>query len=112
MPFVVRAFPIVRPVPELEAFLAQLKGPKRNETAEFYKRYGVHHESAYLQDTPGGKMLIVVTVLHDDKEAAPRYQAAAAEFDAWFKAEVCRLSGVDPNVTPLGPPTREMFRWP
>jgi hypothetical protein len=37
-------------------------------------------------------MLIVVTVLADDKEAAPRYKAASTEFDAWFKAEVCRLS--------------------
>ena len=63
MPFVVRAFPIVRPVAELKAFLDQLKGPKRAETAQ-------------------------------------------------FKAEVCRMSGVDPNVTPLGPPTQEMFRWP
>ena len=112
MPFVVRAFPLIRPVPEAKAFFAQLKGAKRADTDKFYRQYAVNHESAYLQETPHGNILIVVTVLKDDVEAAPRYQAAATEFDAWFKSEVKRLSGVDPNVTPLGPLTTEMFRWP
>jgi hypothetical protein len=112
MPFVVRAFPLVRPVAEAQAFFAQLKGPKRADVDRFYKQFGVNHEAAYLQDTPNGPLLIVVTVIKDDKEAAPRYQRADTEFEAWFKSEVKRLSGVDPNVTPLGPPTTELFRWP
>ena len=112
MPFVVRAFPLIRPVAEVKAFFTELRGRKRAETDKFYKQFAVQHESAYLQEMPHGNVLIVVTVLSDEKAAAPQYQAASTEFDNWFKSEVKRLSGVDPNVTPLGPPTTEMFRWP
>jgi hypothetical protein len=112
MPFVVRAFPLIRPVAEAKAFFAELNGRKRADTDRFYSQFSVQHESAYLQETPHGNMLIVVTVLSDHKEAAPRYQAASAEFETWFKQQVLHLSGVDPNKTPLGPPTTEMFRWP
>jgi len=112
MSYVVRAFPLIRPVAELHAFLSELRDARREDTDRFYRQYGITHESAYLQETASGKILIVVTVVEDRHEAAPRYQAASDEFQSWFKAQVLYLSGVDPNVTPLGPPTSEVFSWP
>jgi hypothetical protein len=111
MPYLVRAFPLIRPVAELHNFLSALSDAKHAETSRFYRQYGVSHESAYLQETEHGNILIVVTVLDDQQEAAPRYKAASEEFHAWFKEQVFHLSGVDPNVTPLGPPTAQVFSW-
>lgn len=111
MPFLVRAFPLIRPVEEARRFLADLAGPRRADTDQFYARYGVAHESVYLQDTAKGTIIIVVTLIKDAPEAGKRYGAAAEAFDAWFKGEVFRLTGVNPNEDPLGPPTTELFTW-
>jgi hypothetical protein len=110
MSYLVRAFPLIRPVDELRSFLSTLT--KRAETSRFYREYGILHESAYLQETKQGYIVIVVTVLEDQQEATPRYKAASDEFLTWFKQQIFHLTGVDPNVTPLGPPTTQEFSWP
>ena len=111
MAYLVRAFPLIRPVSELHTFLAALSGARREDTDRFYRYYDVSHESAYVQETPDGNLLIVVTVVRDHLKVAPRYKAASEDFHAWFKSQILYLTGVDPNVTPLGPPTTEVFSW-
>jgi hypothetical protein len=110
MAFVVRAYPLIRPDADLQKFVSALAGARAN-TDLFYRTYAVAHESAYVQETPQGRLLIVVTILKDDLEAALRYQAADQKFHAWFKEQVFFLTGVDPNVTPLGPTTTQVFSW-
>lgn len=111
MTFIVRAFPLVRPVAEVEAFFDQLR-ERRAETAAFYGQFGVRQELAFLQETAHGPLLLAVTEADNPGEAAPRYQAGQADFEAWFKGEVQRLSGIDPNLQPLGPSSRPLFHWP
>lgn len=111
MPLVVRAFPLRRPVSEVEEFADALMGPKRSETDAFYKQYGVAHESWHLQATDYGTWVIGVTWVESPDDAAPRYAAASEEFHTWFKDSIVHLTGVDPNVSPLGPPTRQLFSW-
>ena len=111
MPFVVRAFPLRGSVSELQAFASELTGPRLADAEQFYRHYGVDHESWHVQQTPNGSWVIAVTVLADPVEAAPRYANATQEFHVWFKDQVLSLTGVDPNKTPLGPPTTEIFSW-
>ena len=111
MPSVVRAFPLIRPVADLHSFIAALSGARRADTDKFYRQYGVSHESVYMQETPHGNLLIVVTTIEDQHQAAPLFKAACGEFHTWFKAQLLHLTGVDVNVTPLGPPTTEVFSW-
>ena len=112
MPNIVRAYPLVRPVSELRAFLSELTGSRRSETDKFYRHYGVTHESVHMQETAQDVLLIVVTTIQDQHQAAPLFKAASEDFHAWFKARLLHLTGVDANVTPLGPPTTEVFVWP
>jgi hypothetical protein len=57
-------------------------------------------------------MVIGVTRLAEDAaDAGRRYAASARDFDARFKGEVLRLSGVNPDTQPLGPPTTPVFLW-
>lgn len=111
MAIVVRAYPLRQQVDELRSFAAALSGDRKADTERFYRQYGVSHESWHLQDTPDGPWVISVTVADDPDEAAPRFAGATEEFNSWFKSQVLHLTGVDPTVTPLGPPTTQVFAW-
>ncbi len=111
MGLVVRAFPLTRPVEELHAFTSELSGNKGADADEFYRQYGISHESWHLQETEAGPWVIVVTVIDDATGAAARYAKAPEAFHSWFKSQVLALSGVDPSQKPLGPPTAQVFTW-
>lgn len=112
MQLVVRAFPLVGHVEDLAEFASDLHGPRSAETQAFYDRLGVCHESWHVQKTPLGPWVICCTLVDDVERAAPLYAESDGEFDRWFKRRVKELTGIDPNESPLGPPTREVFRWP
>jgi hypothetical protein len=107
----VRAFPVL---PGQEATLDHAFAEMRRrsaETRDFYRRHGVDRESAFLQETPSGPLLLVVTHFGapPPEETIRSYVASEQDFDHWFKEQVQRVTGVDPAVTPLGPPTRCVF---
>ena len=111
MPHLVRAFPLRGSITDLNAFAQALAGPRSGDAERFYRAYGVERESWHLQYTDHGPWVIAVTELADPVEAAPRYADATEAFHLWFKSQIEALTGVDPNVTPLGPPTRQVFEW-
>jgi hypothetical protein len=113
MPLVVRAFPLLPgKEDDLRAFASELAGRRLPEAAEFYRQFGVQQESWHLQQTPHGAWVIGVTDLTDDLEkAAQAYADSERPFDRWFKDQVLNISGVDPDVEPLGPPTEAIFDW-
>ena len=111
MPQIVRAFPLRGSVNDLNAFAKALAGPRSGDAARFYRHYGVERESWHLQHTDHGPWVIAVTEFTDPVEAAPRCAESIEAFHLWFKSQVEALTGVDPNIAPLGPPTREVFAW-
>lgn len=111
MSLVVRAFPLRGTRAQLEAFAAALHGERSAEAAQFYRHYGVTYESWHFQDTTNGPWVIAVSQIQDPDEAGARYAQATADFHAWFKTQVLSLTGIDPNTTPLGPPTQQVFSW-
>ncbi|HXU46083.1 MAG TPA: hypothetical protein VN783_11205 [Thermoanaerobaculia bacterium] len=113
MPLVVRAFPVLPGKEEdLRAFASELTGSRRPEAAEFFGIFGVRHESWHLQQTPNGALVIAVTDLADDpQKAAQAYAGSERPFDRWFKEQVYSLSGINPDLEPLGPPTEPIFDW-
>ena len=50
-----------------------------------------------------------MTELNDVEKNAAAYQQSTDPFASWFKERVVELSGVDPNRTPLGPPSEMVF---
>ena len=111
MPLIVRAFPVLRGKEEdIRKFAAEMAGPRRQEAEEFYRSFGVIRESWHYQETPHGPQVIGVTEI--DGEISARAQAYADSirpFDRWFKDQVRNLTGIDPNVQPLGPPSEVIF---
>ena len=59
----------------------------------------------FFQDGSQGPQVIVYSENRRSTEkAAKQYQESQEEFVVWFKKEVDRLSGIDPNKDPLGSP--------
>jgi len=80
MPLVVRAFPLRGSITDLQAFASELAGARAADTEQFYRHYGVDHESWHVQQTPNGPWVIAVTALANPAEAAPRYADARESF--------------------------------
>jgi hypothetical protein len=113
MHLVVRAFPVLpSKEQDVEAFARELAGPRQAEAREFYGSYGVARETWHFQPGPFGSQVIVVTEVEDVEPAAKAYADAQQPFHRWFKEQVMRISAVDPNVDPLGPPSNQVFAWP
>lgn len=110
MSIVVRAFPVAKSVADVRAFAAELVA-RRSEAATFYRQWNVSHESWHLQETGAGPWVIVVNVVDDPQEAAPRYAASTLDFDTWFKRRVLEVTGIDATREPLGPPTSLVYDW-
>src|SRR5690606_19495981 len=111
MAHIVRAFPLITSVAELAAFAAELAGPRRQQCAAFFRKYKVRHESWYLQESGHSRQIVVVTQIDDPQVQADRLTASKDPFDVWYKQRVLAITGIDLDVTPKGPPTREVFRW-
>jgi len=103
---VVRAYPL-HSREALATFVSELQ-ERPAELRGFYDRHGVE-ESWFVQEIGDGPMAIAVASTDDPARAARTYAESAEPFDLWFKQRVIEVSGVDPNVTPLGPPSEQMF---
>ena len=112
MSFLVRAFPLKPGMEEeMQAFADEVRTRRAADAANFFRRFGVSHESWHLQRTPHGTWVIGVTEITTQPIAAAGEQYAASEepFDRWFKDRVHRLTGINPDEQPLGPPTECVF---
>lgn len=111
MPLIVRAFPVLPGKEEdVRKLGAEMGGPRRGEAAEFFGSFGVVRESWHYQETPHGPLVIAVTEIDDDPQAkAQEYAQSERPFDRWFKDQVRNLTGIDPAMQPLGPPSEVIF---
>jgi hypothetical protein len=112
MELVVRAFPVL-PGRELEMrqFAEQLQTTRAADCAELYSRLGIGHESWHVQQHAEGLWVIVITEFAGKPVAAAAREYAESQeaFVRWFKDRVQHVTGVDPDTTPLGPPTELVF---
>ena len=112
MTLIVRAFPIAPGrEDEVHAMAEEVRTHRAAEAAEFYRRHGVSRESWHVQRTPHGTWVIGVTDITEQPVAAAAEQFARSEepFDRWLKDHIHRLSGVNPDEQPLGPPSECVF---
>lgn len=105
---VVRAYPL-RDRPGLDKFLGELRA-RCEETRDFYDRHRAE-EAWFVQNTEEGPIVIAVLATDDPVRAAKTYAESTSPFDVWFKQRVIELSGIDPNRTPLGPPSEKIFEF-
>jgi hypothetical protein len=111
MAMVVRAYPLRAGMHALKEFGQSLLAGRRKETDDFFRRHGVSHESWHVQRLGDEDWVICCTQLRDKRATEESYGASTHEFDTWFKSQVLELCGIDPNATPLGLPSEQVFSW-
>jgi hypothetical protein len=112
MAYVVRAYPLNKGIGKQDVRdFAHTVETRAAETSSFYQSFGVSHESWYLQDTPIGTWVIAVAIIDNPEHAGTEFARSQKPFDKWWKSEVQRLSGINPEETPLGPPVERIFHW-
>lgn len=112
MQLLVRAFAVLAGKEmQLRQFAHEIQTARSGAVAAFYQRLGVDRESWHLQETPHGSWVICVTQISERaiEAAGQQYAASQLDFDRWFKHQVMLVSGVNPDTTPLGPPTQCIF---
>jgi len=90
-------------------FADQLRA-RAAETRAFYEGFDVPRETWFLQETDGGPIIIGVTAM-SAPDRAQEYADTTEPFAAWFKQRVIEVTGVDPNKTPLGPSSEQVFEF-
>jgi hypothetical protein len=109
---VVRAYPMLpRHEAEIRRLAYELTVPRAKDKDDFYRRMGVSRETWHLQETSLGHWVIVVTDMtgKDVDAAAREFASSPKDFDRWFKEQIMLVTGLDPTITPLGPPTEALF---
>ena len=94
---------------ELDEFVDQLRA-RSDETSAFYDSFDVPRETWFFQETSYGPVVIGVTAMNAP-DRAREYAATDEKFASWFKRRVLEVTGVDPNVTPLGPASEQVFNF-
>jgi hypothetical protein len=80
------------------------------KTRAFYESFNVPREVWYLQETDNGPVVIGVTAI-GAPEKVSEYAATDEPFAVWFKQRVIDVTGIDPSVTPLGPPSELIYEF-
>jgi len=112
MQLVVRAFPVL---PGYEGRARQvareMQTTRASASRDFYRRHGVARETWHIQMTAHGMLLIGVTQVPEGPVdlAAKAYAASEEPFDRWLKDQVKHLTGIDLDLTPLGPESECIF---
>ena len=105
---IARAFP-VRSREAVEEFAAQMR-ERASEARRFYASYGISREAWFFQRWNDGDIVIGVTEAEEPAMSrAQQYAASREAFSSWFKERVQDITGIDPNIEPLGPPTDQVF---
>jgi hypothetical protein len=106
----VRMYPLTQGVERLREFAVELQN-RSKEARAFYEVFEVD-ESWYVQDIKGEPHAIAVASMRGDVEGNMyKFAESRDPFAVWFKQRVIETTGIDPNVTPLGPPSVQVFEF-
>ncbi len=86
-----------------EAWVAELKGPRKAAFEDMNARHGLTEHRAYLQPMPDGSHLVLV--IHEGPggdDFLANMMASDHEFDKWFVGSVAAIHGMD-GSGPLPP---------
>jgi hypothetical protein len=85
------------------------RGPRRQEFEDFHRRVGLTAERWYLQSTPEGGHVFILTLEGDPEGAVAKLGASQHPFDRWFKDRAREVHGVDFDQPLPGPPPEHVF---
>jgi hypothetical protein len=83
------------PVADLEAMASVSSGERRAEHEASRRRAGIRRESAWLQRTPDGDVVVVLSEAGDVQAAMETLATSQEPFDVWFRDQIKDAHGMD-----------------
>jgi hypothetical protein len=80
---------------DLEAMTSVMSGERRSDHAASRKRAGIKRESAWLQRTPSGDVVVVLIEADDVQSAMGTLATSQEPFDVWFRDHIKDAHGMD-----------------
>ena len=80
---------------DLEAMASVSSGARRAEHATSRRRAGITRESAWLQRTPEGDVVVVLIEAEDIQAAMGTLATSQEPFDVWFREHIKDAHGMD-----------------
>ena len=85
-------------------WVEELNGPRKEELADFNRRYGLTRHASWLAETRGGPAVVVLHQGPGGDELMMKLAGSEHEFDVWFAEKVKEVHGLDLTQPPPGPP--------
>ena len=96
---------------ETKRFIAEVTGPRRNETEESLRLLGLTKVNWYLQQTPGSDMVVSYVEGEDPWRSYQQWTQSDRPYDLWFKQQLESIHGIDFNQLPPSPLSEQVFEW-
>jgi hypothetical protein len=80
---------------DFRQFIADLNGPRKEEYRAARGKAGFHRESMFLQNTPGGPMVVVVQEADSEKAALDSLRGMKDPYNVWFFQKLKDIHGLD-----------------
>jgi len=78
-------------------------GPRKEEMADFNRRYGLTRQASWLTEANGGPAVIALHEGPGGDEFMPKLAVSKNEFDVWFRELILEVHGMDITQPPPGP---------
>lgn len=82
-------------VDAVRSFVAELLGPRREDFERSWRDKGITRETAWLQMTPEGALVLVSMEAEDLARAFRELASSDTPFDRWYRSRVLEIYGVD-----------------
>ncbi|MHC5037019.1 MAG: hypothetical protein ACYTHM_06875 [Planctomycetota bacterium] len=107
---------VVVPIPEgkvvaWNAWIEELKGPRKTEVDDFCRRYELTQHRVWSFKAPMGHVAIVLHEGPGAVEFMGKLAASDHEFDKWFVSQLAELHNLDLSGPPPGQPPEIKFDW-
>ena len=86
-----------------KAWARDCMGSRKEELADFNRRYGLTQHKSWLAETPGGPFVIALHEGPGSDELMPKLAASQNDFDVWFRDLILEVHGMDITQPPPGP---------
>lgn len=94
----------------IERMRDEALGPRRSEYEESRRRMGITKETAWVQQTPMGEIVLVYWEVEDPQRALQQMAESQDQFDAWFRQFLQNIHGVD-MAGGAPPSSKIVFDW-
>jgi hypothetical protein len=97
--------------PEWRRLIEEVTKARRAEVDSFHRRFGFTRANWYLNQTPGGDIVIVALEGPDAAGGFQQWAMSTHPFDTWFKQQLGALYGIDFNRPPAGPAPEMVYEY-